>query len=105
MSKHFIRAAKATQHLEEHELLALRFLIDGQLSELVYEEPVEKKLERSLGSEKDYDADDQDPTVPVPTKKELDIQLLGYRLNDPRLTTEEKKQIRNEIVDLVLKDE
>ena len=104
MSKHFIRAAKAVKHLDEHECWALAILINAQLSESE-SEAVEKKLERSLGSEKDYDADDQDPSVPVPTKKELDLQLLGYRLHDSRLTAEEKKEIINEIVDLVLKDE
>ncbi len=83
--------------------MALVILIKGQLSrdceECGYEEPFEARLER------DYDLDDQDPSEPVPTKKQLDIDLLAYRLRDPRLTNEEKLQIKEEIVKTACNDE
>lgn len=108
MSKRFVKAVKATKRLEFHELLALSVLIKGQLSEFTcdceeyeQEDSVEVQLDKPLvhaEKEKDYDLDDQDPSIPTPTKKQLDIDLLRYRLKDPRLTKEEKQQIRKEII-------
>jgi hypothetical protein len=76
MSKRFVKAVKATKRLEFHELLALSVLIKGQLSEFTCEceqaDPVEVQLDKPLAEktkEKDYDLDDQDPSVPAPTKK------------------------------------
>lgn len=84
MSKRFRKVVKATNRLEFYELLALRVLIDGQLSKFTC-------------SDKPLKAGDLDPFT---SSKKLDIELLMYRLNDPRLNAEEKQRIRNEIINL-----
>ena len=81
MSKRLVKVVKATNRLEFYELLALRVLIDGQLSKFTCSDKV----------------GDQDPFT---SSKKLDIELLIYRLNDPRLNAEEKQRIRNEIINL-----
>jgi hypothetical protein len=49
----------------------------------------------------DYDCDDYDPTAAKKTKKELDLELLIYKIQDPRLTPNERRGVANQISELM----
>lgn len=113
MSKDFRKAVKLVHRLDVPQLTKIISLSSMLIQEAYFhsqicecqneDESVEVKLDRPLTeveNEKDYDLDDHDPSVPTPTKEQLDIDLIRYRIRDPRLTTEEKKQIALEILNL-----
>jgi hypothetical protein len=102
------------QNLDIHELSTLITLASARLNNLLMEVVqsgrslgVSKRLNSALEDpegdpEYDYDRDDYDPSVETPSKSQLDLELLLHRFKDPRLSEEDKKEIKKEIVELLV---